>query len=302
MSFNGSSSNNSISHPPESVPDPWYIVAGVIVVICLLGIPANIMVITKLGQHLRGSSISQRLFFSLAVSDLLCLVCLPFGMVIFYSGSHLPYSICQLLFYFFFFCVSSDLNILVLIGIQRYYQILHPQKWGRLARNWQRLLLSSVWMLAALEALPVVFSLTDMKTKKEWTGGHSCGDHSIAPAFEAVYIGFMILSHLALLTCYVLLVRGVSRAKMAEGKQPRATKLFIRIIAVSLAVAFFPFILRMLYVVALSTGNKDLLYISQMLTFVECFYFFNHCLNPFLYFFSSHYHKDSNKRNTFLSD
>ncbi|XP_023273657.1 C5a anaphylatoxin chemotactic receptor 1-like [Seriola lalandi dorsalis] len=302
MSVNESS--NTSSNSPQSsgsIPDPWYIVAGVIVVICLLGIPANITVIIKLSRRLRGSSISQRLFFNLAVSDLLCLLCLPFGMLIFYSGSHMTYGVCRLVFYFFFFCVSSDLNILVLIGLQRYYQILHPNKWAKLDRTWQRLLLFSVWMLATLEAFPVVFSLTDIK--KEWTSTHSCSNHTITPFFEVVYIIFIVVSHLVLLSCYVLLVRGVNRAKMAKKKEPRATKLFIRIIAVSLAVAFFPLILRMLYVVALFKDSEELLHVSKMLTFVECFYFFNHCLNPFLYFFASQYgNRDSSQKNNFLND
>ena len=119
--------NCSYSGPPlTSCLWPWYVVAGVIVAVSfLLGIPANIAVIVKLSRHLHGSSISQRLFFSLAVSDVLCLLCLPVGVVVFINGPSLSHAVCQLLFYSFFFCITSDVNILVLISIQRYYQVGH---------------------------------------------------------------------------------------------------------------------------------------------------------------------------------
>ncbi|XP_045927841.1 type-1B angiotensin II receptor-like [Micropterus dolomieu] len=309
-SSNASSSlfcNSSINNcstpgmPLTSSLNPWYIVAGVIIAVsCLFGIPANICVIVKLSRHLHGSSMPQRLFFNLAVSDLLCLLCLPVGVVIFFNGPHLTHEVCQILFYFFFFCITSDLNILVLISIQRYYQVLHTKKWESLARTWQRLFLSSVWMLGALEALPVVFSLKEVNTKSERTEGPTCRNQRIKPVLEVVYILFIVFSHLVLLSFYLLLVRGVKRNQMPGKKQPRVNKLFIRIIAASLVVGFFPLILRVVYVAALFTDSEKLLIVSQKLTFVECFYFFNHCLNPFLYFFASRHHTgESNSKRKF---
>lgn len=106
----------------------WYIVAGVVTTVsCLLGIPANITIIVQLSRHLRGSSMTQRLFFYLAMSDLLCLICLPFGMYIFFNGTCLADGMNQFLLYYFIFCITTDLNILVLISIQRYYQVCNDQ-------------------------------------------------------------------------------------------------------------------------------------------------------------------------------
>ncbi|KAM9334581.1 urotensin-2 receptor-like [Symphorus nematophorus] len=309
-SSNTSSTDFSITNcsssgtPLFSCLSPCYIVAGVIVAVtCLLGIPANISVIVKLSRHLRGSSISQHLFFNLAVSDLLCLLCLPVGVMIFINGPRFSHGVCQLFFYFFFFCITSNLNIMVLISIQRYYQVLHPKKWAKLRRNWQRVPLFTVWMLGALVALPVVFSLREVKNDDHWSDGRSCKNPRIAPVLEVVYILFAVFSHLVLLSFYLLLVRGVKRTQMPDKKQPRVTQLFIRIIAVSLVVAFFPLILRVLYAAAHFTESDKLLYFSRMLTFVECLYFFNHCLNPFLYFFASRHHRSesNNKRKSLLT-
>lgn len=114
--------------PLTSYLQSLYIVAGVVTAVsCLLGIPANITIIVQLSRHLRGSSMTQRLFFNLAVSDFLCLICLPFGVFIFFRGICHTNGVYQFLLYSFIFCITTDLNILVLISIQRYYQVCNYQ-------------------------------------------------------------------------------------------------------------------------------------------------------------------------------
>lgn len=151
-------------------------------------------------------------------------------------------------------------------------------------------------------ALPVVFFLKEVKSKDRQTESRSCRNQRVTPQLEAVYISFIACSHLILWSFYLLLVRGVKRTQMPNKKKPRVTQLFIRIIAVFLAVGFFPLVLRMLYVAASLIGSDKLLHVSKTLTFVECFYFFNHCLNPFLYFFASRHHRSEScsKRRSLL--
>lgn len=171
-------------------------------------------------------------------------------------------------------------------------QVLQPQKWAKVHRTWQRILLSSVWILGGLTALPVVFFLKNKEGDP--TEVYSCKNQRIRPELEMIYIVFVVFSHLVLLSCYVLLVRGVHRTKMSNKKKPRVTKLFIRIILVSLVAGFLPLSLRVLYVTATLTKQEEVLHISRKLMFMECFYFTIHCMNPFLYFFASrHQRQDS---------
>lgn len=154
-------------------------------------------------------------------------------------------------------------------------------------------------------ALPSVF-MTPAETRNEQRDDkdkdHSCINQGIKPELEVVYISFLIFSYIVLFSLYLLLVKGVKQRQMHDSNQPRATKIFIRIIAVYLVVGFFPLLLRIYYVAALFSKSHTLLCISKMLTFMECFYFFNHCLNPFLYFFASRHSRDSNRRNQLLND
>lgn len=179
-------------------------------------------------------------------------------------------------------------------------QVLHTKKWEKVGRNWQRFMLSSVWMLGALMALPVVF-LLEMKNKDEPIYSLSC---KIAHLLEVVYILFIVFSYLVLLTFYLLLVIGVRRTfkSKSDKKKLRVTKLFIRILFASLVIGIFPVVFRMLYVIAHFTASEELLNVSRILTFVECFYFFNYFLNPFLYVFASRHHmsESNSKTKSFL--
>ncbi|XP_054910796.1 C-X-C chemokine receptor type 5-like [Poeciliopsis prolifica] len=279
--------------------DPSYVVAGVIAVLsCLVGIPTNILMIVKLSRHLRGSSMTKRLIFNLALSDLLSLFCLVIAGAIFATGPHLAHGLCQLFFFVILFCITSSSNILLLISVQRYYQILHHAKWKKVTRAWQRVLLSSVWVLGALLPLPLVLSLTD-KTSRDAAPGKtktSCREKMIEPHAEVVHVAIVTSAQLVVLVFYVKLVRGVRKVQMSDKKKQKINRLFTRILAVSL-IDFLPLFARLVAIASHFTPSETLTDISRNLTPVEYLYFLNHCLNPLLYFFASrHQLRDREKK------
>ncbi|XP_038130662.1 apelin receptor B-like [Cyprinodon tularosa] len=280
---------------------PAYIAAAVIATLsCLLGIPTNLLIIVKLSSRLRGTSMTKRLFFNLALSDLLSLFCVLVAGVIFATGPHLPHKLCQFFFYVFLFCVTSSSNILLLISIQRYYKILHHSKWGKLTRTWQRVLLSSVWMLGALLSLPPALLLNE-KNKGDMPSNSSCRNKEIHPTAELVYIAILMSGQLVLLFFYIKLVRGVKNIKMSDKLKQKINRLFSRILAVSL-VDFLPLIARLVAVAAHITHLEMLYDINKYLTCLECIYFLNHCMNPLLFFFASRHQLGNRekKRKLFL--
>uniref|UniRef100_UPI003AAA88C9 C-C chemokine receptor type 7-like n=1 Tax=Centroberyx gerrardi TaxID=166262 RepID=UPI003AAA88C9 len=262
-----------VSHPSDW--PPWLIFACLVVgACCLLGIPANIVVIARLSCRLRHSTMTEHLFFNLAVSDLLFLLCIPAVAILIIA----PY---QFYFFFLFFCFSSGFFIVVLISVQRYYQVLHPQKWARLGQRGQWVLLLGMWVLAALLSLPALFLPEESDVGISPRGLH------ILLVLGVVYISLPVFSYLVMITFYIRLVRGVNRRKFFNDSHSRMTKLIIRIIASSLAFSIPPLAYRMLQLAAILTHSDTLLELSDKLSFVSSFYFFKSCLNPFLYFFAS---------------
>ncbi|XP_021176256.2 C-X-C chemokine receptor type 2 [Fundulus heteroclitus] len=284
-----------------SCVDPSYVAAFVIAVIsCLLGIPTNILMIVKLSQHLRGSSMTKRLIFNLALSDLLSLFCLLSAGLLFVKGPALTHGLCQLFFYVFLFCITSSSNILVLISIQRYYQILHHAKWEKVTRAWQRVLLFTVWMLGALLPLPLALSLTEGKMGAQSLDRLPCRSKVIPPLAEVVYIVILSAGQLVLLFFYVRLFKGVKNVKLSDKQKRKMNNFFSRILAVAL-VDFLPLLARIVAVAAHFTDSKMLSLVSKNLTVIEVLYFLNHCLNPLLFFFASrHQLRDGKKRKLYL--
>ncbi|XP_071368637.1 C3a anaphylatoxin chemotactic receptor-like [Centroberyx affinis] len=262
-----------VSHPSRL---PFLILACFVFgACCLLGIPANIVVIARLSCRLRHCTMTEHLFFNLAVSDLLSLLSIPAVAILIIA----PY---QFYFFFFFFCFSSGFFIVVLISVQRYYQVLHPQKWARLGQRGQWVLLLGIWVLAALLSLPAVF----LPRGESDVGINPSGLH-ILLVLTVVCISLPVFSYLVMITFYIRLVRGVNRRKFFNDSHSRMTKLIIRIIASSLAFSIPPFTLQMLRLAAILTDSDTLLLFSDKLSFVSGFYLFKSCLNPFLYFFAS---------------
>ncbi|XP_008399193.1 C-X-C chemokine receptor type 5-like [Poecilia reticulata] len=290
-----SNANHSTSGTSLFFSHPSYVAAAVIAVLsCLLGIPTNVLVIVKLSSHLRGSSMTKRLIFNLALSDLLSLFCLVIAGAVFATGPHLAHGLCQLFFFIFLFCITSSSNILMLISVQRYYQILHHAKWQKVARAWQRVLLCGVWILGALLPLPPVLSLTDKNS--EDADKTSCRNKMITPQAEVVYVAVAISAQLVVLVFYLKLVRGVRKVQMSDRKKQKINRLFTRILAVSL-IDFLPLFARLVAVAAHFKCSNTLSQVSRNLTSIECLYFLNHCLNPLLYFFASrHQLRDREKK------
>ncbi|MEQ2258952.1 hypothetical protein XENORESO_004900 [Xenotaenia resolanae] len=151
-------------------------------------------------------------------------------------------------------------------------------------------------MLGGLLPLPLVLSLTDGKMGDEPSNRLSCRNKLITPQAEVVYMVIIISCQLVVLFFYVQLVRGVKKVQKSNEKKQKINKLFSRILAVSL-IDFLPLFARIVAIAAHSTGSKMLSDVSKNLTFIECFYFLNHCLNPLLYFFASrHQLRDRGKK------
>ncbi|XP_058230546.1 C5a anaphylatoxin chemotactic receptor 1-like [Hemibagrus wyckioides] len=277
------SSNSSLT-TPVSTED---LVASSVLGVCfILGVPGNITVMVYLAGWLKRGSFTPRLMLSLAISDLLTLISLPVWIWTLLHGWRFGLVFCKLLSYVLYFSFYCSILCVILMSMQRYIQVLHPEKWNKLGRKGKNILLSGMWMLSA------VLSCYALVLRKEIPdrGRHQCSvryENDVKSLATLIWeILLFVVLFFTLTYFYFHLYRGVNRTAFFSSNS--LTKLVTRIV-----VCFFIFwvpliITNVMIVTALFLGNENLFksaesgnQITGALTFI------NSCVNPFLYAFSA---------------
>uniref|UniRef100_A0A3P9JRX0 G-protein coupled receptors family 1 profile domain-containing protein n=1 Tax=Oryzias latipes TaxID=8090 RepID=A0A3P9JRX0_ORYLA len=203
------------------------------------------------------------LMLSLAVSNLLCLLTIPFGMyALLVSWTLGPVNSCKLLT-FFAYCSSygSRLTVTVL-SVQRYLLVVHQKNWTH--QTGVRLLLVLLWLVSIILSIPPLW---------------------ITVLLVEGLVGFTIF-FLAVFS-YTRLQKKVKQA--AFFNNPQTTRLVTSII-MSLLVFWVPYLFfNVLCAAAIFLHNEEFFkYCLKALFTVKTLLFVNSCLNPVLYAFTSH--------------
>ncbi|XP_047673975.1 leukotriene B4 receptor 1-like [Tachysurus fulvidraco] len=264
------------------------LIASIVVAVCfILGVPGNIAVMVRLSGWLKRGSFTPRLMLSLAISDLLTLISLPVWIWALLHGWVFDSVLCKLLSYLVFFSFYCSILCVILMSMQRYIQVLHPEKWKKLGRKGKKILLIGIWMLSAVVSCYALI-LSDIS----WdTGGrlqctlrYKNKVERVAPLIWEIIIfvaSFTIVSYF-----YFQLHRGVNNSAFFSSNS--LTKLVTRIV-----VCFFIFwipneISNTVIIIATLTGNDSLLGSAESVENVTtALVFINSCVNPFLYAFSA---------------
>ncbi|KAK2845472.1 hypothetical protein Q7C36_010326 [Tachysurus vachellii] len=278
------SSNSSLTSPVTAE----YLIGSSFLAVCfILGVPANIAVVIYLAGWLKRGSFTPRLMLSLAISDLLTLLFLPVWIWALLHGWVFGLVFCKLLSYVVYLSLYCSILCVMLMSMQRYIQVLHPEKWNKLGRKGQKILLSGMWMLSAVLSC---YALVQRTLSLDREGRLQCSlryrnDVERVSTLIWEIILFVVL-FFTLTYFYFHLYQGVNSTAFFSSNS--LTKLVTRIVA-----CFFIFwvpiqISNVMIVSALLTGNENLLKsaesgdnITAALTLI------NSCVNPFLYVFSA---------------
>ncbi|XP_058230288.1 leukotriene B4 receptor 1-like [Hemibagrus wyckioides] len=141
-------SSNSLLSAPVSTEN--LIASSVLGVCFILGVPGNIAVMVRLAGWPKRGSFTPRLMLSLAVSDLLTLISLPVWIWALLHGWVFDLTLCKLLSYMVYLSLYCSILCMILMSMQRYMQVLHPEKWNKIGRKGKKILLSGMWMLSAV--------------------------------------------------------------------------------------------------------------------------------------------------------
>uniref|UniRef100_A0A8C7ZQW2 Zgc:194202 n=1 Tax=Oryzias sinensis TaxID=183150 RepID=A0A8C7ZQW2_9TELE len=280
------SNTSSSGHPSETLS--WnvreFINAVVLGLGFLLGFPGNIAVIIHKPniQHL--SPVTQSLMLSLAVSDLLCLLTIPFGMYALLVSWTLGPVTCKLLTYLSF--VSIYVSLMTVTDSVQHYLVVVKQR-NTLNLFGPKLLLVLLWPVSLILSIPALVVLKD-DHDEHWVRcifQFSSRTQKLAVLLTETLVGFA--SCFVVAFSYIQLYRKVNRA--AFFNNPQTSRLVTSIIIVFFFL-WIPYLTVNVLVMADPALHNGRLSesLAELHRIIKALLFINSCLNPLLYAFTSH--------------
>lgn len=245
---------------------------------CALGVPGNIAALVMLSQHLKDDSFTPKLMLSLAVSDLLSLIFLPVWIYALLNGWVFGQGLCKLFSYVVYWSLYSSVLSVTLLSVQRYLQVLYPQRWAKLGQKGQKGLIFGIWTLSGALGS---YALYYRNVKK--IGLQTCQQDYTNKQEELVVLlvetlVMFVVPLFSLLYFYLRLHQRISQS--VSFRSHRLTKLSVRIV-----VVFFifgtPAMINNLVLMAMPWESD----VDNNVT--GALFFINSCVNPFLYAFSA---------------
>uniref|UniRef100_A0A3B3D8P7 G-protein coupled receptors family 1 profile domain-containing protein n=1 Tax=Oryzias melastigma TaxID=30732 RepID=A0A3B3D8P7_ORYME len=250
----------------------------------LLGFPGNIAVLILKPNIQTLSPLSQSLMLNLAVSDLLCVLTLPFWIYdVFYSWT-LGDVACKLLTCLLFLSIFCSLLTVTLLSVQRYLVVVKQQH--TLNHFGAKRLLVLLWIASLVASIPngISQNLTKEEGMTYCILQLSSEVIVIIVLIEEIIVGFMTIFILAF--SYISLYKKLKRAAFFHNCQ---TTRLVSSITASFFVLNFPYhIINILSVTAVSLHIKGLLEFCKKSRYIfGAIVLFNISLNPLLYAFNS---------------
>ncbi|NXJ16854.1 FFAR2 protein, partial [Odontophorus gujanensis] len=262
-----------------------------------VGLPANVFTIATLLAKIRRHrprphlTAADLLLLHLTTADLLLLLFLPFKMAEAAAGMEWPFPtvLCPIANFCFFSSIYLSTLFMAALGVERYFGVAHPHRYGRRRRLWRTAVASAVLWVLALSHCSVVFVAEYHRNPTE-TQPHSafrCYDD-----FSAAQLRFVLPLRLELclvlyllpfavtVFCYVRLIRALlPRPHIPREKKYRTVGLAVATV-VNFGVCFAPYNLS--HVVGfVQQRSPEWRPYALILTTLSA------ALDPFIFYFSS---------------
>ncbi|XP_073696167.1 leukotriene B4 receptor 1-like [Garra rufa] len=247
---------------------------------CALGVPGNIAVLAMLTQHLKEDSFTPKLMLSLAISDLLSLITLPVWIYALLNGWVFGQGLCKLFSYVVYCSLYSSVLSVTLLSVQRYLQVLYPQRWAKLGRKGQKGLIFGIWTSSGALAS---YALYYRNVNRNKNGLLQCfqdyrNDQEKLVVLVVETLVMFVVPLFSMLCFYLRLHQRVNQS--ASFRSHRLTQLAVRIVA-TFFIFSTPCLINNLILMAVSWKSD----VSNNVT--GALFFINSCVNPFLYAFSA---------------
>ncbi|XP_024117582.1 C-C chemokine receptor type 8-like [Oryzias melastigma] len=250
----------------------------------LLGFSGNIAVILLKPNIQTLSPLSQSLMLNLAVSDLLCVLTLPFWIYDLLISWTLGLVACKLLTCLLFLSFFCSLLTVTLLSVQRYLVVVKQQH--TLNHFGAKRLLVLLWIASLVASIPsgISHNLIEKENMTYCTLQFSSEALVIFVLIEEIIVGFVTIFILAF--SYISLYRKLKRAAFFHNCQ---TTRLVSSITASFFVLNFPYhVINVLTVTAVSLHIEGLMEFCRSSRYIfGAILLFNISLNPLLYAFTS---------------
>ncbi|KAJ0026956.1 hypothetical protein NQD34_017956, partial [Periophthalmus magnuspinnatus] len=244
-----------------------------------VGIPGNIAVLILRPNWHQLSGLTQCLMMNLTMSDLLCLVTLPLWIhTVFYDWA-LGVVGCKIVTFLVYCSLYSSLLTITSLSVQRYVQVVHPQR----CIQFKKRLLVLMWLISMILSIPMLVVRQIMKVNQkniDCIPKYSSDAQLVTVLLTECFFG---ISSFTITTCaYILLNRKLNQAIFFNN--PSTIKLVTTII-VTFFVFWMPYLIfNFVTIRGILSNNLNIIsfYYSNFNIFASLT-FINSTINPLLY-------------------
>ncbi|RXM33033.1 Leukotriene B4 receptor 1 [Acipenser ruthenus] len=262
----------------------------------LVGVPGNSVVIWAILSQVRRLTFTMKLMLNLAVTDILTLVTLPLWIYALADTWLYGIACCKFFCYLIYCSMYASVFSVMMMSVHRYMVVLYPLCKQKLrGRKSDRTLLSLVWVLAGLFAIPVlgIRKVEDRNGRQKCLAtGYTSHNQKAAFLMLETLVGFVIPC-MTLAVSYFFISKRMKQTSFQAGR--RLGKLITSIVF-SFFILWFPY--HVFNILTISTSllkaNSQLENSARLESFSEtgtnlagALSFINSCINPILYAFAS---------------
>ncbi|XP_033846490.2 type-1 angiotensin II receptor B-like [Periophthalmus magnuspinnatus] len=260
---------NSLTAGPSALI-PWdfkfLVPVGLMSLCFLVGIPGNIAVLIFRPNWEQLSRLTQCLMMNLATSDLLCLITLPVWIYAVLYNWALGVATCKIMTFLVYCSIYSSVLTITALSIQRYMQVVHPQRCIRFKKR----LLILLWLMSMVLSIQALMARQIIKDQHQM----SCfikynSTQHVAMLLTECIVGF---SSFTITACaYIFLHRKLNQAVFFNN--PSTFKLITTII-VTFFVLWMPYLFFNLVIVGgkvYVAGNSVVqIFVPHIITRMMC--------------------------------
>ncbi|KAJ8396211.1 hypothetical protein AAFF_G00020780 [Aldrovandia affinis] len=232
--------------------------SSVMIVEFVIALPLNLTVLYLFIFKLKfWKSNSNTVFlFNLVLADILLLICLPVKAHLFQRGERRSENevVCKAMLFMLFLNRGASIAFLTVISIDRYFNVVHPQK-----KNFLKILKKSPFISAVIWLLLLPLTIPTMLKTFECCNSHGREEDNITDTLrEIVFFTQILIPFVILVFCTVQVVHRLKRKTVGDRTKLRRAVFLVTSVVLVFSICFLPCtISRMVLLIVRVKGLPD---------------------------------------------